>query len=152
MDNPYIALGSLLAISALVLLNWLLGGWSRAKITTKDQAVARYGQDFWEQTPNEAVLDQEGRAALLTLSGTSALGLVVAQGGHFITRHLDIHSLRAVQKDGDSGLVIQLQDFALPRIRIILETPKQQDLWHDRLAMLVHQKHPMPTPRTKGAA
>ncbi|RMD90194.1 MAG: hypothetical protein D6807_02245 [Alphaproteobacteria bacterium] len=89
MDNPFIALGSVLAVALLVLLNWWLGGWRQARIEDGGFAAKRYRTDFWNDEIHEVAVDADGRAALIAIAGPGpAAGLVVAHGDAFVTRRL----------------------------------------------------------------
>lgn len=121
MDNPLIALGSLIAVSLLVLLNWRLGGWKAARLADADAASRRWRQDYWDDGIDALLRDREGRSALLMIGGGAAIGLIVARGEGFATRRLGRASFKTIGRPEPGRLLIGLDDFSLPRAELAAE-------------------------------
>lgn len=115
MNDPLIAFGSLLGVGVLVLLNWLLGGWAHARLGDREAVIARWREDFWEDSVVDVLLDRDGRCALIDC-GPSAKGLIVARGDGFVTRRLVPGTLRALARPEPGRLVLKLMDFSLPQV------------------------------------
>ncbi len=137
MDNPWIALGAVLAVAFLVALNWWLGGWRRARIEEAETARTRYLADFWNDTVREIAVDRAGHAALLDIVGAMpAVGLVVAHGDAFVTRRLTPGNVKSTSLTDGDRLVLLLDELVLPRVEIRLE-PALAAEWRRRLDALV---------------
>ncbi len=137
MDNPWVAFGAVLAVAFLVLLNWWLGGWRRARIADAQGATARYLEDFWNDRVREVAIDRDGHAALLQLVGEiPVVGLVVAHGDAFVTRRLTPGSVKSTQLADPDRLLLVLDDLVLPRVELRLE-PALAANWRRRLDALL---------------
>lgn len=138
MDNPLIALGSVLAVGLLILLNIWIGGWRRARIESDDQARTRFLEDFWHSSLGDVLRDQEGITALIALNNDKDIGLVHAIGDKFLTRKLEPGSLGTIIASNGHKLVIHLRDFSLPKVTLILDPSVDREVWLQRLLALTH--------------
>ncbi len=140
MDNPLIALGSVLAVGLLILLNIWISGWRKARLVSDDQAKARFLEDFWHAAPKDVLRDKEGHTALITLYHEKKIGLVHVVGDKFLTRELAPGSLKAIIAENDKKLVIHLHDFSLPQVTLILDSSTDREAWLQRLVALSDQE------------
>lgn len=136
MDNPYVAIGSVLAVGLLILLNYWIGGWRKARLANDHEARARYHEDYWHDKLGDVLLDKCGRTALLALMDSSEIGLVHAMGDKYITRRIDRGSLESISLTDGRALVIRLNDFSLPQVTLILDKKADRTMWLTRLATL----------------
>lgn len=136
MENPLIALTSVLAVALLVGLNWLIGGWRPLRIEDRAAAAERYRQDYWDDAVSDAACDDDGRAALLILEGAEAIGLVAVLGDKMVTRRLERGMVKAATLDGEGRLSLVLADFVLPCVRLTLRSEQAARDWHGRLLHL----------------
>lgn len=140
MDNPYVAIGSVLAVGLLILLNYWIGGWRKARLASTHEARARYHEDFWHDKLEDVLLSKDGRTALIALTDESAVGLVHAMGDRFITRRLGPDSFKTVGLENGHTLILRLRDFSLPQVHIIYSDVTDITAWHDRLSRLLNKQ------------
>lgn len=136
MENLLFLLASVLAVALLVGLNWLIGGWRALRLEDEAAAVSRYRQDYWDDAVSGTARDENGRAALMTLEGADAIGLVALLGDKMVTRRLDRGMVKAATLDGEGRLVLMLADFVLPRVTLTLRSEQAARDWHGRLLRL----------------
>lgn len=108
---------SVVGVAAVIALTWLVGWGKRARIASTDQAAARFRADFSSADVKAGVVGRDGRAAVLDLG--KDIGLVTVLGDELVTRRL--RAGEAIAKTGPNGLVLELPDPTLPRVRISLD-------------------------------
>lgn len=101
------------------------GGTRDARLADPAAAIARFAEDFAEETVNGVILAREGRAAFLALSG-GRTGIVQAVGDRFLTR---IHGPGEddVAPEGAAGLKLATHEFAWSGGVYAFATPDDRD-------------------------
>ncbi len=131
---------SALAITLLVVLNILIGGWSTARLRTPEEAAAALREGvFGFEAASPVGLDAEGRGALAREAGGDRVGLAVVFGDRVTVRALRPGEVRAVSRDG-ARLTIRLHDYTLPSATLHLSDAQAAQAWQtdlNRLAALV---------------
>lgn len=124
MDDPLmlaaILAGSAAAISALILLNRWLGGWTPSRLDSLADAGERLGADVVGFRPGAGALATDRLAALVREEGGDRLGLVIARGDRYVTRALAPGELLSVRREGRT-LTLHIADFTLSRVGVTLE-------------------------------
>lgn len=124
MDDPLILIAvlaaSALSITALVLLNRWLGGWTPTQLDSVEAAGARLSDDVIGFRPGEGALAADRRAALVEEAGGDRLGVVIARGDRFVTRALGPREIIAVNREGLT-LTLDLGDFTFSRVVVTLD-------------------------------
>lgn len=137
MDDPValilVLLVSAISITGLVLLNRYLGGWTRARLSSPEEAAERMAEDAVGFRGSEAVLGRDGAAALVLDADARRLGLVFARGSRFVTRALRPGELIAVTREGDT-LTLHLADFTWPRFVTTLDDEETARRWAELAA------------------
>ena len=138
MDDPLILFAvlavSAVSITALVLLNRWLGGWTPARLEDIEAAGQHLRDgviDFrLPERDDMNALARDGAGALFLETGGDRLGLVLARGDRFICRALRPGEILAVTQDGPV-LDLHIADFTLRRARLAFETESEAWTWAD---------------------
>lgn len=140
-DSPLailIVLGvSALAVSALILLNRLMGGWQDIRFDDPVLPSQRLEEDVVGFRPGEGVVAANGLAALVMELGEERLGLVLARANRCVTRVLRPGEIARLEADGGS-FHIHFNDFTLPRVTIDLDDAAARG-WGERLRRFARQ-------------
>ena len=127
---------SALAITLLVVLNILLGGWSAARLRTPEEAAAALREGvFGFEAAAPVALDAEGCGALAREAGGDRIGLAVVFGDRVTVRALRTGDVRAVSRDG-ARLTIRLHDYTLPSATLHLGDVQTAQAWQADLNRL----------------
>lgn len=130
--DPVIAIGSVVAVALMVLLNWLIGGWQTLRLDDPQMAVKRFLEDYWDADIAETRLSDDGKAALLELRDDDRIGLVVAMGDKLVTRQLGQSDVRRVEmrKKGEAyELSVQLQEFSFAPLLLTFSREAEARRW-----------------------
>ena len=112
MSLPILVMLVVFGIGGGVLAIHLTGGSVPARLSSPEQAFARFAEDFPDLAASEIVLSESGNAAFLHfLSGEA--GLVHVIGDRFITRKLGRPDVLACAAKG-RDLSLTLDDFTFP--------------------------------------
>lgn len=135
MSEPLILIlvliASAVSITALVLLNRWLGGWTPARLDSLQAAAGHLADDIVGFEAGEGALAVDARAALVEERGGRRLGLVLARGDRCVTRALAPGELIAVTREG-ATLTLHLADFTLNRVVTTLQDETTAMRWADR--------------------
>lgn len=104
---------------------WALG-WSEIAAIDEPMARRRLTEDYPEAQVEAVTLSKDRRAALLWLGSEGVL--VIAVGDRLALRKLG----RARVAMADDGLDIDLNDYAFPPVRALLDEP-DRIAWYERL-------------------
>lgn len=105
---------SALAISLLVILNIIIGGWTPSRLRTQEEAIKALGDGvFGFQAARPVELAADGAGALALEQNGDRLGLAICVGDRVIVRALRPGDVRAVSRDG-ARLTLVLDDYTLP--------------------------------------
>ena len=109
MSLPVLAVLVVLGIAGIVLGIHATGGTVNARFADASAALARFAEDFPEETVGGVILTAHGSAAFVALAG-GRTGIVQAIGDRFLTR---IHTPGEdfVTPLGPTGLAIRTGDF-----------------------------------------
>ncbi|MHA3914333.1 hypothetical protein [Halovulum sp. GXIMD14793] len=118
---PIVVLG----IAAVVLLVHMTGGTMTRHIDDLADAQAIWAGDH----PDEARIDDLGHAALVHLND-GRRGVIRAFGDDAVVRHLDGSPEVADQPD---GLLLHMDDFIAPAIRVVLADEDDRAAWRTAL-------------------
>ncbi len=129
-------LGSVLGISAMVGLNLWLGLSRPARLANIDDAIARLDADAIGFDAGEAVLAEDGSAALVESADGAAIGLVAARGDTFVIRYLTPGLVRATRIGEGGNLTIKLTDFTFAPVDFRFGASPQIRHWADKLNAL----------------
>jgi hypothetical protein len=103
-------------------------GVSRAaQLESRDQALARFAEDYPDAAPTGCIMTSDRRAAFLMLE-PGRVGMVAAFGAKFITRIVGEAELKKLDEDRPGQLVMRFRDFTYPagRYRFDNEDEAQQ--------------------------
>lgn len=131
MDFFYL-IGSLAGVGLLVVLNRVLFGAARPAIASTaalEAALAHEAPDFQR---GAAVISADANAGLMENAADGRVFLAVTQGYGVVTRALGHGALRDVVRDG-AALTLKLNDFTLPKVRLILADEAAARHWQTRL-------------------
>lgn len=129
-----VLVSSAIAVGLLVLLNMLIGGWSRALFTDGQAAGRAMGEAVLGFEPESVQLDAERRAALALEDNGHRLGLAVCRGDKVIVRALRPGELTAVERDG-VVLTLKLADFTFPVARFRLSDEQLARRWAETASL-----------------
>lgn len=107
-------------VAGLALVGLLLRvlGLSKAvRLSGLGQAEAALLADHPDVAVEQAIVDGRGRAALLRLTG-GGLALAVVFGDRLVTRVLREGDIAAVEGPDETTVLLRLNDFTLPRVRL----------------------------------
>lgn len=128
--------GSLIGIGAMVFVNTRLPIWSPARLTDLDDARQRLDVDAVGFRPGLAVLDRDGKGALVEEEQGDRIGMLTARGAEIVIRYLDPGSVKAAKLDGEGGMRISLDDFTFAPVELSLDDNEQARFWADKLNAL----------------
>ena len=129
--------GSVVGITAMVLLNMWLGLSEPARLRDLDDAVARLDTDSVGYEAGEGgLVTPDGLSALIPSRDGRTLGLLVARGSDFVIRYLGPGSVRAAEADADGSLQLRLNDFTFAPARLNFSSADQAQFWAERLNAL----------------
>ena len=132
-----VLIGSVLAITAMVMLNVWLGLSEPARLGSLDEAVARLDADAVGYEAGEGgLLAPDGRFALVPAQDGLTIGLLVARGSDFVIRYLGTGSVRSAEADAQGGLLLRLNDFGFAPARLSFGSAETAQSWADRLNAL----------------
>jgi hypothetical protein len=130
---------SALAIALLVALNVFLGGWTPSRLGDLTAAGRRIAVDVLGfEASAEGVLDADKSAALVFETGRRRVGLAACLGDRIAVRALRPGDLRGVETQS-SVLVVRLDDYTLPQIRLRFAEPALAERWADELHTFMRQ-------------
>ena len=132
-----VLIGSILGISAMVLVNVWLGLSEPARLRDLDDAVARLDTDSVGYEAGEGgVVTPDGLSALVPARDGTRIGLLVARGSDFVIRYLGPGSIRSAEAGADGTLILRLNDFAFAPARLNFGSQDAARSWADRLNAL----------------
>ena len=134
MSLIYLLVGSVLGVSAMVLINAWLGISRSACLTDLEDAARRLDADRVGFDAGDGVLAVDGEGALIAERSGDCLGLLIARGSDFVIRYLVPGSVRdAVIEDGTS-VRLRLNDFVFVPAKLRFETADEAMIWANRLS------------------
>ncbi|GGG91596.1 hypothetical protein GCM10007420_03630 [Glycocaulis albus] len=140
-DSPLAILAvlavSALAVSGLIVLNRLIGGWQDIRFDDTALPSQRLEEDVVGFRAGEGVVSASGLAALVMEQGEERLGLVLARANRCVTRVIRPGEIDRLEADGPR-FHIHFNDFTLPRVTIDLDDASAQG-WGERLRRFVRQ-------------
>jgi len=136
MSLIYLLVGSVLGVSAMVLVNAWLGISRPARLTDLDDAARRLDADRVGFEPGEGVLAVDGEGALIAERSGDCVGLLVARGSDLVIRYLVPGSVREATLEEGNSLRLRLNDFVFAPARLRFNTADEASLWADRLSDL----------------
>jgi hypothetical protein len=123
---------SALAITLLVVLNIILGGWSPARLRTEEEAAAALAEGvFGFEAAAPITLAADGQGALALERGGARLGLAVSFGDRITVRALRTGEVRGIDRDG-ARLSLHLNDYTLPVARLRLADAETAQAWQTK--------------------
>lgn len=97
------------------------------RIPDGNSASARFREDFPLETGmGEWLISDDGKVAVAPVKGSDALALVMAFGSKQLTRRLVLADIADVKNEEDHVL-IRLNDFTLPEVRVQLPDTSRRD-------------------------
>jgi len=133
---PFILASNLVLIAAIIgLVHWL-GRSVTARLESEDGARALFLAEYPAAAVVETVIAVAGDGALLRLEGGRAIGLLRAQGAHWLVRLIEPSSFGGVSQVGCGRIRFRLADFAAPHVALDLGDPALAALWCSRLRAL----------------
>ena len=96
-----------------VLAVHFLGGGRQAILNNNTDVLTRFHQDYPESRINEICYTQDRRTAFFDLP-EQGTGIVHAVGAKFLTRILKPQDILDMQKQGEAGLFVRMDDFTWP--------------------------------------
>lgn len=143
-DSPLAILAvlgvSALAVSALIVLNRFIGGWTDIRFDDLALPARRLEEDVTGFRAGEGVLSSDRLAALVMEAGGERLGLVLARANRSVTRALRPGEISRIEADGHR-FHIHFDDFTLPRVTIDLDEDAAAG-WGERMRAFVRQSSP----------
>jgi len=128
-----------IAIGLLVFVSWRAGGLRTAALDS-GEAAARIKTDYHPDfVAEETLVAADGRTALLHGGKAGTLGLVSSLGDRFLTRTLgpgEVKSAVIEENGGDTVLVMRLDDFTCPKVRLPLPDRAAGEPWLARARKL----------------
>jgi len=129
-----VLIGSILGISAMVLVNVWLGLSEPARLRDLDDAVARLDTDSVGYEAGEGgLVTPDGLSALVPARDGTQIGLLVARGSDFVIRYLGPGSVRSAEAGEDGSLMLRLNDFAFAPARLNFGSADVARSWAGRL-------------------
>ena len=136
MDDPFILagvlIGSAFAIALIVLINWLIGGWQKAKLNCWQHADRLLDEDLMGFEGQAGVSDAKGRAALVFEADNARLGAVMARGDVYILRVYKPGQALRYTLEGQA-LYLKTGDHTLPALQLDLSHQHDDELSGDAL-------------------
>lgn len=130
----YLLVGSVLGVSAMVLVNAWLGISGTARLADLKDAARRLDADRVGFDAGEGVLAVDGEGALIEERSGDCLGLLVAKGSDIVIRYLVPGSVRdAVIEDGNN-VRLRLNEFVFAPARLRFSLADEATLWAGRLS------------------
>lgn len=129
-----VLVSSAIAVALLVLLNVLVGGWTRALFTDAHAAGQAMSEAVLGFVPDTVQLDAERRAALALEDNGQRLGLAVCRGDKVTVRALRPGDLIAVARDG-LLLTLRLDDFTFPAAHLRFSDETLARRWAETAAL-----------------
>lgn len=126
-------------IGLVVLVSWRLGGLRTAALAGEEAAEARVKADYPDFVAEETLVAADGRTALLSGGMSGTLALVSTLGDRQLTRKLGAGDVKAAAvEDGADGpvLVLTLDDFTCPTVRVALADRAEGERWLERARSL----------------
>ncbi|WP_323761074.1 hypothetical protein [Maricaulis sp.] len=136
MSLIYLLVGSVLGVSAMVLVNAWLGISQPSRLTDLEDAARRLDADRVGFDPGEGVLAVDGEAALIAERSGDCIGLLVARGSDLVIRYLVPGSVRDATVDEGNSIRLRLNDFVFAPARLRFHTADEASLWAERLCVL----------------
>ncbi|RWA73684.1 hypothetical protein [Mesorhizobium sp.] len=109
MSLPVLVVFVVLGIALSVAAVHFTGGTTTATLSSADQALARFGEDFPDEKPHAVRLTSDRHAAFLEL-GPRRCGIVQSIGDCFLTRIVTRHDVLALTREGNV-VTLRLNDF-----------------------------------------
>ena len=128
--------GSIAGVAALVALNHWLGLSEPARLRDIDEAVERLDADAVGFAAGEAVLAEDGSAALIESADGSSIGLLAARGDQFVIRYLKPGLVQAARIGEGGRLTIKLADFTFAPVDFPFGASPRIRHWADKLNAL----------------
>ncbi|WP_417477173.1 hypothetical protein [Maricaulis sp.] len=128
--------GSLTGVAAMVALNHWLGLAEPACLRDLDEAVERLDTDAVGFDAGEAVLAEDGTAALVEAADGSCIGLLAARGDQFVIRYLKPGLVQAARIGEGGQLTIRLEDFTFAPVVFPFGASPRIRHWADKLNAL----------------
>lgn len=130
----------IVAVSVIMLVIVRSGLSRRARLGSAEAAASRFAIDFPDCAIADTLIADDGRAALLIMRESEAVGLVRAIGDRTTTRLLNAGDLSAVI-ERDNGLIVTSTDFTWPRQGIRLADAADRVRWREVLLPLCGEAH-----------
>ena len=129
-------LGSVIGISVMIGLNVWLGLNQPARLRNVAEAIAHLDTDAVGFEAGEAVMAEDGSAALVESADGAAIGLLAARGDTFVIRYLTPGLVRATRIGEGGHLTIKLTDFTFAPVDFRFGASPQIRHWADKLNAL----------------
>lgn len=133
MFAVYVLLASLAAILTLAAINALLGGWTRVRLGSLEEAARALAADNVVFAAGDGALAPDGRAAVVAEAGGGRFGLVVTQADRLVTRLFAPGDLSDARATPEGDLIVDPRDPTMPRVRVALKNPEIARSWAERL-------------------
>ena len=128
--------GSIVGVAAVVALNHWLHPAQPARLRDIEEAVERLDTDAVGFEAGEAVLAEDGSAALVESADGSTIGLLAARGDNFVIRFLTPGQVRAARISEDGALTIRLADYTFAPVNFPFGDSPHIRHWADKLNAL----------------